>query len=619
MKFLKIITNIVLVTIIVFLEHSIIGCSKKEDINKINNNLTDDISTDNNLPDDSDDYNDILDDSSYEDIPVSMFKASNLYTGIESELDYTYWFYSKWDNIRYLFLPSTANKENLVISYISDDPIYLNDKLVTSNESTDLLNTSDIFKITINNTYYGRLKVMKSNLGCIYLSTSNGSIDVLDNNKNLVETGKSLMINEDGEIEYNGEYEKLTSRGNSSWQYSDKKPYNLKLSKKENLFGMGKAKKWALVSNYLDHSMLRNKITDEMAKYGGMEFTMDSVFVDLYIDGSYRGTYELYERVEIDDSRVDITDLEKETEKVNDKDLSEYKRIINNVSSSLEYKADSYKAYDIENNPIDITGGYILEFQQSNRYGYKVESGFVTSRGQAIEISSPEYATAEQVEYIRSFVQDMEDAIYGENGYNSKGKHYTDYLDLDSLVVAYLVEEISQNIDATYSSFYMYKDSDLTGKAKMHFGPSWDHDFSYNNYSTFRTNGEGKTGYSYLPDNLFVSCFPINGVDNSTGYFGELYKDESFIKKVALIYFDRFEPFLKRVVDKTDSYLLSIARNIQPSADMNNMRWHTFGGKEYLKFGNSSGKDYMDSVGILRNYIELRMNYLSLLWMSYID
>lgn len=72
-----------------------------------------------------------------------------------------------------------------------------------------------------------------------------------------------------------------------------------------------------------------------------------------------------------------------------------------------------------------------------------MESGFVTSRGQAVEIDGPEYASKEQILYIRNFVQETEDAIYSETGYNSKGKHYSDYIDADSLITAYLVQEIS--------------------------------------------------------------------------------------------------------------------------------------------------------------------------------
>lgn len=84
---------------------------------------------------------------------------------------------------------------------------------------------------------------MQSNTGCIYLNTLRGGLDELDANKGLIETGSALMLNSDGGIEYKGYIEKLTAHGNSSWDYSLKKPYNIKLASKANLYGMGKSKK----------------------------------------------------------------------------------------------------------------------------------------------------------------------------------------------------------------------------------------------------------------------------------------------------------------------------------------------------------------------------------------
>ena len=196
---------------------------------------------------------------------------------------------------------------------------------------------------------------------------------------------------------------------------------------------MGKAKKWALLSNYLDHSMLRNKVTSEISRAGGMEYVMDSVFVDLYADGSYRGTYQLTERVQIQKQRVNIRDLEEETELLNNNELDEYPQILSGIpeNSNDQYVVNSYKYYDTPNDPDDITGGYLLQFQLPGRYSYKAESGFITSRGSVIEIDGPEYASKEQVLYIRNFVQEMEDAFYSETGYNSKGKHYSYYIEVD--------------------------------------------------------------------------------------------------------------------------------------------------------------------------------------------
>ena len=567
----------------------------------------------------------------YQEIPVDSFTVSNLSPDVKTDLDYVDWWYSEWEDCRYIFLPVTADRDSLVISYSADDTVKLNGVPVQSGEMTSLLGNADSFQITVGDKDCGTLKIMQSNIGCIYLSTSHGGTDALDNNRNITETGTAFMLNAEGGVEYSGTIEKLTAHGNSSWDYSKKKPYNLKLPQKENLYGMGKAKKWALLSNYLDHSMLRNKLTEEMCRASGMKCVMDSVFVDLYADGSYRGTYQLYERVQIQKKRINIRDLEEATEKLNSNDLESYPQKVVGAANAYEYKENSYKYYDIPNDPEDITGGYLLQFQQWNRYGYKATSGFVTSRGQAIAVDGPEYASKAQVEYIRSFVQDMEDAIYSDTGYNSKGRHYSEYLDVDSLVTAYLVQEISENIDATYSSFYLWKDSDLTGDGKLHFSPAWDFDLSYNNFPTQRINSDGNSGYSYKPDNLFAAYFPIHGYEDggktsSSGsgrptvgksWIGQLYQNEDFVKRVAELYFERFEPFLQSLTESEKPYLTQMAESIQTSAEMSNARWHTYGGASYCVFGSSSGATFMDSVDIVRKYINKRINWLGDLWKSY--
>jgi len=393
----------------------------------------------------------------YANIPVKEFKVSNILPQIETDIDYTYWWYSKWEDCHYIFLPATADRNKLTITYeteLEEEDLYLNGKPIVSGQITSYLSQADEFEVTVGDVSCGKLKIMQSNTGCIYLNTSRGGLDALDANKGLIETGSALMLNSAGGIEYKGYIEKLTAHGNSSWDYSLKKPYNIKLTSKANLYGMGKSKKWILLGNYLDHSMLRNKTTIEMSRAAGIEYAMDSVFVDLYADGSYRGTYQLIERVKIEKNRVNIHDLGDETEECNEKELSSYKRIVEGASRLDEYMEDSFKYYDIPNNPVDITGGYLLEFQLWNRYGIKAKSGFVTSKGQAVEINEPEYASREQALYIKNFVQDMEDAIYSDTGYNSKGKHYSDYIDVDSFITAYLVQEISMNVDATQASFF---------------------------------------------------------------------------------------------------------------------------------------------------------------------
>ena len=124
----------------------------------------------------------------YSDIPVSSFEVSNLSPNIVTDLDYTDWWYSEWDDCRYIFLPVTADRDSLVITYSADDTIYLNGQPVKSGETTSLLGDDDTFQITVGDKDCGKLKIMQSNIGCIYLSTSHGGTDALDKNRNITET-----------------------------------------------------------------------------------------------------------------------------------------------------------------------------------------------------------------------------------------------------------------------------------------------------------------------------------------------------------------------------------------------------------------------------------------------
>ena len=558
----------------------------------------------------------------YKQMPVSRFRVSETSPNIETQLDYVDWWYSEWDDCRYLFLPSTADRTGLVITYTADGPLYLNGKAVTSGENTAIISESDEFDIKVGTTNCGKLKIMQSNLGCIYLKTPNGGLYKIDANRNYVETGNALMLNDKGKVEYDGELEKITSHGNISWTSAKKKPYNFKLPKKADLYGMGKAKKWMLISNYLDHSMMHNYFTMKISRMLGMEYVIDSTFVDLYTDGSYRGTYQLCERIQIQKSRLNIRDLEEDTEKLNDKDLEDYPQTAVGADGVKDCRVNCYKYFDIPNEPEDITGGYLLQFQLWERYAEKSDSAFVTSRGQVVQIDGPEYASKNQVLYIRQFMQELEDAIYSDTGYNSLGKHYSEYMDVDSFAKTYLLEEFAMDIDAGRTSFYMWKDSDLTGDGKLHFSPVWDFDLSYGTYGKWARNSDGNSGWSCGTNNIFAAYFPIdNYKDTNTvesglpttgvNWLGAMFRKDVYKKRAGKMWEESFKPLLEELVLGDDPGLVQMAEKIQPSAEMSNARWHTYGGKQYCVYGDQSGKDFMDTVGILRNFTEKRLKYLN--------
>lgn len=106
----------------------------------------------------------------YSDIPIEKFQVSNLSPQTVTDIDYTDWWYSEWDDCRYIFLPATADRNDLIITYQSENgELTLNGNKVVSGASTSLLSEADEFDIKVSNTDCGKLKIMQSNLGCIYL------------------------------------------------------------------------------------------------------------------------------------------------------------------------------------------------------------------------------------------------------------------------------------------------------------------------------------------------------------------------------------------------------------------------------------------------------------------
>lgn len=558
----------------------------------------------------------------YQNTPLTLLRVGNLSPQVQTDEDYTDVWYSEWDDCRYLFLPATADRSDLTVEVetaVSEMTVTLDGEPLVSGQ-TDIFAKKDVFALTVGGRDCGTLHVMQSDLPCVYLHPETGNTDYLDSHKRVVQTGSVLMLGADGSVEYDGALEKLEQHGNSSWDYSKKKPYNIKLPKKQSLYGMGKAKKWVLLSNYLDHSMLRNTAAEYLAEQTGIPFPMESVYVDLYSGGSYRGTYQLCEKAQVSETRIGLTDLEAATEDENGAPLKEYEHIYAGAKGK-EYQPDAYRYYDIPCDPEDITGGYMVEFQLFNRYPNKTKSGFVTSRGQAVQIDAPEYATRAQVEYLRQFMQEAEDAIYSDTGYNSLGKHYSAYISTDAFALAYLMQETTENADGSYASFFLWKESDNSGDGKLHYGPVWDFDLAFRNFSRV-LKADGEKYYSVKPDNFYVSHMPVSGYDPEgesgrttvgASWLNMLCRRPEFTERVRTLFYQRFDSALGEL---SETYIPAQAERLRKSAEMNRLRWHMYGGKPYKELGPVNGETYDECVEYVCQFLRERRAFLQDVWMD---
>ena len=396
----------------------------------------------------------------------------------------------------YLFLPAGVSPEAVPLFFEAGDGVLCSVRgalcasALTSGDRVDLVSlcgAGDEYPITLTAVKTGEapveLKLTVVPTGDI-ASMLLVSDDPVNNGREWVEsspdksnkaTGALLMVGADGTVIYDNKLTQIKGRGNSTW-LQDKKPYQIKLDKKTDLLETGsdenRAKTWVLLANASDDSLLRNTIVYDLSVAMQMQPGIECRPVNLFYDGEYRGSYLLCEKVEINPGRVDIADLEEETEKANEA-VEDFDAL--SVKTGVTSNGATYVYCEGLTSPEDITGGYLLEMDTAARATAE-KCYFITSRDQYVVVKSPEYCSKEEMDYIASHYQNFEDTIYNQGVNPKNGKTVSDYVDVDSAAACYIINELTKNPDGYRTSAYLYKsaDSDV-----MTMGPIWDYDLSF--------------------------------------------------------------------------------------------------------------------------------------------
>jgi len=346
------------------------------------------------------------------------------------------------------------------------------------------------------------------------------------------------------------ELEYIRGRGNSTWS-EEKKPYKVKFDKAQDLFGFGKNKHWVLLANRFDNSLVRNRMTYWLGQQLGMEYTPQCVPVEVVMNGEFYGSYLLCEQIRVGKGRVTIDDLD-------------------DVKDAPDFTDELIK-----------TGGYLLsmDFMEDEK------RSFTTEKGMQLYIESPDDNVAYFSDYIKAYTQKVENAIFGENFKDKEGHPYTDYLDMDSAVDYWWVQEFSANGDAYGSgSTYLYKKrDDDTGAGKLYWGPLWDFDFV----------AWGDLDYdSDAPDNLDYTTTP---------WFEEMKGDPVFISKVKARWTEKggLRDQLTEITKKggrLDKYI----KQMETSYRYDHELWGSY---------DSKLTEYKDEIEQLRGWINKRIEY----------
>jgi hypothetical protein len=306
------------------------------------------------------------------------------------------------------------------------------------------------------------VKVIRSGLPVVVIDTKGQPVD----SKEIWREGCDMRIYDaDGAELYASEKLQIRGRGNTSWIYP-KKPYALKLDKKASLLGMPKHKRWCLLSNWSDKTLMRNHISFAVAQATDMAWTPRGQYVELFLNGEHLGNYYLCEQIRVDENRVNIDEME---------------------------------ATDIDGDA--LTGGYLMEldtyFDEVNKFRSPLKNLPYNFKSPDEEVLQPE-----QFAYMSGFIESLETALYDDEAFATGA--WEVYLDAETWADMFLVQEIAGNWEPNHpKSFYVYKPR--LGKLKA--GPAWDFDW-----------------WTYTPE--YMDKLAISGAL----YYDRLLTDPSFIR-----------------------------------------------------------------------------------------
>lgn len=299
---------------------------------------------------------------------------------------------------------------------------------------------------------------------------------------------------------------KIKGRGNSTWGMP-KKPYKIKLEEKAPVLGIAKDKEWVLLANYADKSLLRNNAAMEISRILGFSWTPVMISVEFYLNGEYEGVYVFTEHKKVSENRVNID------------------------------TSDESFYIELENEDVDEPCWF-----KTSMYG-------VTAM-----VHEPENPTPEQAEYLEDYFNDMEYRL-SRIGHSSD-YNYEDYIDVQSFINYYIIEELTHNPDGNFrKSTFLTKER---GK-KLELYHVWDFDLTMGNCNYWgdqSTNPEGWLMKDCVWFNrLFKSPYYVNGIkktlsdkyDDLVGVQDYVYEQAELIKGAVNRNFERW-PILGQYV-----------------------------------------------------------------------
>lgn len=350
----------------------------------------------------------------------------------------------------------------------------------------------------------------------------------------------------------------IHARGNSS-RYFDKLGYRIELIDKngnnnpKSLMGMDAHHEWALHGPFLDKTLMRNYMWYNIAGEI-MGYAPNVRFCEVVINGEYRGLYLLTEFISAgkDGSRLDL---------------------------SLDAKDNTYTGYLLR-----------LDRYDDSEYDWLRSLTTYTLRNDAdlkleVEFPGAKKLTPELKKSIKDDFSKFEKSLYSYD-YDSKKYGYTKYIDVDSFVDYFLLNEFTVNYDAGSYSTYIYKD--ISGKFKMCI---WDFNNSCDNYQE--------------QSMMSVQHFEVH----NKLWYGMLIKDEDFVKRILSRYRELRKTYLSE--EYLNNYIDDVIEYLGPAIKRNFDKWgYTFDSESLLIPAERNIHSYDEAIAQLKGFIKSRGEWM---------
>lgn len=347
---------------------------------------------------------------------VTLVKIDDLYAKLNNE-----------DSTYYATFPTKADfsKSIVNITFVGDK-ITLNGKELHFPCELDL--TKPLEFSVWDREYHNEYKLVARNTGLPIVFIETPDAKSITSKDVWMEGANIKIFKANGEEDFSGNMS-IRGRGNSTWNYP-KKPYAIKLDSKSEILGMPKHKRWVLLANWKDRTLLRNDAAFWLSRHTkSLAYTVRGEFVELVLNGKHQGNYYLCEQIKIDPNRV------------------------------------------------DAEGGYLIELDTYFDEVNKFKSQYFTMP-YMIKEPDEEELSPEAFDYLQDYVNEFE-AILKDNA-RLQAHEYENYFDVDSSIDFMFVQELACNTDFFNSwpwwgphSYYMYKPAG----GVLFTGPAWDFDY----------------------------------------------------------------------------------------------------------------------------------------------